>query len=101
MNTSKTSFSITSILAIIAAVLSFNVGAIAGLLLAAVAFIFGAIGLILALAPGTRGGMLSMLAVILSVIGVIAAIVKAIMWFFRAPQGQARPLLIRKHPRRR
>lgn len=82
MATSKTSFSIASIVAIIAAILSFNVGAIFGLLLAAVAFIFGAFGLVLALAPGTRGGMLSILAVILSIIGVIAAIVKAIMWFF-------------------
>lgn len=82
MATSKASFSIASILAIIAAILSFNVGAILGLLLAAAAFIFGAFGLVLALSPGTRGGMLSILAVILSLIGVIAAIVKAIMWFF-------------------
>lgn len=82
MATSKASFSIASILAIIAAILSFNVGAILGLFLAAAAFIFGALGLVLALAPGTRGGMLSILAVILSLIGVIAAIVKAIMWFF-------------------
>jgi hypothetical protein len=82
MKTSKTSFSIASILAIITAILSFKVGAIFGLLLAAVAFIFGAIGLVLALSPGTRGGMLSILAVILSLVGVIAAIVKAIMWFF-------------------
>ena len=82
MKTSKTSFSIASILAIIAAILSFNVGAIFGLLLAAVAFIFGAIGLVLALFPDTRGGMLSIIAVILSLAGVIAAIVKAIMWLF-------------------
>lgn len=82
MATSKASFSIASILAIIAAILSFNVGAILGLLLAAAAFIFGALGLVLALSPGTRGGMLSILAVILSLIGVVAAIVKAIMWFF-------------------
>jgi hypothetical protein len=82
MATSKTSFSIASIIAIIAAIFSFNFGAVLGLILAAVAFIFGAIGLVLALSPGTRGGMLSILAVMLSVIGVIAAIVKAIMWFF-------------------
>lgn len=82
MATSKASFSIASILAIVAAILSFNVGAILGLLLAAAAFIFGALGLVFALSPGTRGGMLSILAVILSLIGVIAAVVKAIMWFF-------------------
>jgi hypothetical protein len=82
METSKASFSIASILAIILAILSFKVGAIFGLLLAAGAFLFGAFGLVLALSPGTRGGMLSILAVMMSIIGVIAAIVKAIMWFF-------------------
>lgn len=82
MDTKKASFSIPSILAIIAAILSFYFGAILGLLMAAVAFVFGAIGIILALSPKTRGGGLSILAIILSVIGVIAAIVKMIMWLF-------------------
>ena len=82
MASNKASFSIISILAIIAAILSFNVGAIGGLLLAAVAFIFGVLGVVLALSPKTRGGGLSILAVILSFIGVIAAIIKAIGWFF-------------------
>ncbi len=82
MQPTKASFSITSIIAIIAAVLSFNVGPILGLILAAVAFIFGVLGVILALSPKTRGGALSILAVILSFIGVIAAIVKAFMWIF-------------------
>lgn len=82
MASGKASFSITSILAIIAAILSFNVGAIGGLLLAAVAFILGLLGAVLALSPKTRGGGLSIFAVILSFIGVIAAIIKAIMWFF-------------------
>jgi len=40
------------------------------------------LGIFLALAPGKRGGGFSILAVILSVIGVIAAIIKAVMWFF-------------------
>ena len=82
MENSKASFSIPSILAIVLAILSFNVGAIFGLILAAGAFLFGVIGLVLALSPGTRGGMLSMLAVVMSIVGVIAAVVKAIMWFF-------------------
>lgn len=80
MATNKTSFSIVSILAIITAILSFKVNAILGLILAAVAFIFGAFGIILAMSSKTRGGGLSILAVILSFIGVIAAIVKAVMW---------------------
>lgn len=82
MSDRKAAFSIPSLLAIVAAILSFNVGAIGGLLLAAVAFILGSLGIVLALSPRTRGGGLSILAVILSFIGVIAAIIKAIMWFF-------------------
>lgn len=82
MASEKASFSIASILAIIAAICSFQVGAIGGLLLAALAFILGVLGLVLALSPSKRGGGLSILAVILSFIGVIAAVVKAIMWFF-------------------
>lgn len=80
METSKASFSIASILAIIAAILSFQAGAILGLVLAALALIFGVAGLILALMPDTRGGGLSILAVILSFLGVIASIAKAIIW---------------------
>jgi uncharacterized membrane protein YGL010W len=82
MDTKKASFSIPSILAIIAAILSFTLGPILGLLMAALALIFGVLGLVLALSPKTRGGGLSIIAVILSFIGVIAAIVKAIMWAF-------------------
>jgi len=82
MATSKASFSIASIIAIIMAILSFQTGAILGLLLAAGAFLFGVFGAVMALSPGTRGGILSVLAVIASVVGVVAAIVKAIMWFF-------------------
>lgn len=82
MSDKRAAFSIPSLLAIVAAILSFNVGAIGGLLLAAVAFILGVLGIVLALAPRTRGGGLSILAVLLSFIGVIAAIIKAIMWFF-------------------
>jgi hypothetical protein len=82
MSENKASFSIPSILALVAAFLSFYFGAILGLIFAALAFIFGAVGILLALSPRTRGGGLSILAIILSVIGVIAAIIKAIMWIF-------------------
>lgn len=82
MESSKASFSVVSILALIAAILSFKFGAILGLVMAALAFLFGLLGIVLALSPKTRGGGLSILAVILSFVGVIAAIIKAIMWFF-------------------
>lgn len=82
MESSKASFSIASIVAIIAAILSFKFGAILGLIMAALALVFGLLGIVLALMPNTRGGALSIFAVILSFVGVIAAIIKAIMWIF-------------------
>ena len=82
MASKKASFSIASLIAILAAILSFKLNAIFGLLLAAVAFIFGLIGMLMALGKETRGGILSSLAVGLSFIGVIAAVIKALIWMF-------------------
>lgn len=76
----KAAFSIPSIIAIVAAIFSFKAGAMLGLFLAAVAIIFGAIGIVLSLSPRTRGGIFSILGVLGGLIGVIAAIVKAVMW---------------------
>ena len=78
---SKTAFSIPSIIAVVAAIASFQVGAILGLILAGIAVVFGVIGVILALSPRTRGGIFSVIGVIGGLAGVIAAVVKAIMWF--------------------
>lgn len=78
--TSRAAFSIPSIIAVLAAVFSFMVGAFFGLILAGVAIVSGAIGIVLSLAPGTRGGMASSFGVLAGVVGVIAAIVKAVMW---------------------
>jgi len=74
----KASFSIASIIAVVAAIFSFKVGAIAGLFLAGVAIFFGIVGIVLALAPGIRGGFASILAVFAGAIGVVAAVIKAI-----------------------
>ncbi len=82
MDNKPASFSFASIVAILAAILSFNVGAIFGLILAAVAFIFGLVGILFAVRPNVRGGAISMIAIILSFVGVVAAVIKAIMWFF-------------------
>jgi len=82
MESSKSSFSITSILALIAAILSFKFGAILGVIFAAMAFVFGVFGIILALAPNVRGGGLSILSIILSFLGVLVAVIKAIVWIF-------------------
>ena len=77
---SRAAFSIPSIIAIIAAILSFATGAIWGMVLAGVAIFFGLIGFVLSISPRTRGGIISVLGVIGGVLGVIAAIIKAIMW---------------------
>lgn len=73
-------FSIASILAVLAAIFSFTSGAILGLILALVAIFFGLIGVVMALAPSRRGGIASTFAVIAGVVGIVAALVKAIIW---------------------
>ncbi|MES2658380.1 MAG: hypothetical protein V4689_07165 [Verrucomicrobiota bacterium] len=76
----KAAFSIPSIIAIIAAIFSFKVGAFFGLVLAGVAIVAGLIGILLSLSPAKRGGLFSIFGIIGGAIGVIAAIIKAIMW---------------------
>ena len=79
---SPASYSIASILAIVCAIGSFMTGAIFGLLLAIGAIFFGLVGVIIALSPSRRGGIASTLAVFAGAIGIIAALFKAIGWFF-------------------
>ncbi len=80
MDSTKAAFSIPSIIAIIAAILSFFTGAILGMILAGIAIVMGLLGFVLSLSPRTRGGIISVLGIFAGVIGVIAAVVKAIMW---------------------
>jgi hypothetical protein len=75
-------FSLVSILAVVAAVLSFKFGAALGLLLAIAAIVLGAIGAIIALLPGTRGGVLSVISIIAGLIGIIAAVFKLLGHLF-------------------
>ena len=76
----RSSFSIPSIISVIAAIWSFTTGAFFGLVLAIIAIIFGLLGVLLSLSPAKRGGVVSTFGVGAGAIGVIAAIVKAIMW---------------------
>ena len=69
-------FSLVSILAVVAAVASFFVGSGLGVLLAVAAIVLGAIGAIMALMPQTRGGFMSVIAVLAGVIGIVAAILR-------------------------
>jgi len=73
-------FSIPSIIALVAAVLSFMTGAIAGLVLACVAILFGIIGVLLSFSSRTRGGLVSTLSLLAGFIGIVAAIIKAVAW---------------------
>lgn len=75
-------YTIPSIVATVAAVLSFTTGAVLGLLFATVAIIAGLAGIVMALSPAKRGGLLSILAIFGGLIGVVAAVVKAVMWLF-------------------
>ncbi len=75
----KAHFSIPSLIAIAAAIASFFVRPGTGVILAIVASIFGVFGFILALAPSVRGGLVSILSLMLAGIGIVVAIVKAII----------------------
>ena len=50
-------------------------------MLAIVAIVLGLIGFLAALLPGTRGGILSVLAMGLGIIGAIAGIIRAVVHF--------------------
>lgn len=69
-------------MSVIAAIASFQTGAILGLLLALVAILAGAVGLVLSLSPAKRGGITSLMGVAFGAIGIIAAVIKALMWLF-------------------
>ena len=74
--TGRPEFSIPSIIAIIAAIGSFFVGAGLGMLLAVIAIAAGAIGVLLALSPRVRGGIVSVMSILFGVVGIIAAVIK-------------------------
>ena len=73
-------FSIPSIIAIVCAIGSFASGAVFGFILAMAALLFGAIGCVLAFSSRVRGGLLSTMAVVAGVLGLIAAVIKGIGW---------------------
>jgi hypothetical protein len=75
-------FSIASVLSIVCAVASFMQGAILGLILAILAIVFGSFGTLLSLSPHRRGGVMSTFAMGAGIIGIVAAVIKAFMWFF-------------------
>ena len=77
--TGKAAFSIPSLLAVAAALGSFATGAFLGTLLAIAAIVLGVLGALLALSPRVRGGMISVLSILLGLIGIIAAVFKLVL----------------------
>ncbi len=75
----KPHFSIPSIIAIGAAIASLCVRPGTGLALAIIAIIFGVFGFLLSFAPSIRGGVTSIFSLILASIGIVLAIIKAIL----------------------
>jgi hypothetical protein len=76
----RAKFSIPSIIAIVCAILSFTTGAFWGLVLAIIAIFFGFIGVILSFSSRTRGGVVSTLSLFAGLVGIVAAVFKAIGW---------------------
>ena len=74
----RPAFSIPSILAVICAVISFRHGAFGGATFAILAIVLGVIGFLLALLPGKRGGIVSVISIVAGLNGIIAAVFKLI-----------------------
>ena len=75
----KPHFSIPSIIAIGSAIASLFVRPGTGIILAIVAIIFGVIGYLFTLSPSIRGGLTSILSFFLASIGIVIAVVRAVL----------------------
>jgi phage-related protein len=75
----KPHFSIPSIIAVASAIVAFFVRPGAGFALAIVAIVFGFVGFLLSFAPSIRGGIVSVLSIILASIGIVVAVLRAIV----------------------
>ncbi len=80
---SKPSFSLPSLIAVGAAIASFVVGAFWGFVLALIAIFFGMIGVLLSFSSRIRGGFVSFFSLGAGLLGIIAALFKAVMWLGR------------------
>jgi hypothetical protein len=75
----KPHFSIPSIVALAAAIASFFVAPGLQFILALVAIVFGVIGLLLSFSPSIRGGIISTFSLVVAAIGIVVAIIRAIV----------------------
>jgi hypothetical protein len=72
----RPAYSAPAIVAVVCAIGSFFAGAGLGLLLAVLAIVAGLIGIVMALSPSVRGGIVSTVSVLAGVVGILAAVVK-------------------------
>ena len=72
----RPAFSAPAIVAIACAVGSFFVGAGLGMLLAVLAIVAGLIGVVMALSPSVRGGIISVVSILAGIVGILAAVVR-------------------------
>lgn len=71
----------TSIIALVAAILSFTSGAFWAWILAGVAILFGILGVLKSMSDKVRGGIISTISILAGALGVLVAIVKTILHF--------------------
>jgi hypothetical protein len=76
----RASVSLPAIISLVAALFSFATGAFWGFILAVIAIIFGIIGVVMALSPKVRGGFISTVSLLAGSVGMVFAVIKAIMW---------------------
>jgi hypothetical protein len=78
LSQAKPHFSIPSLIAICCAIASLFVRPGMGILLAIVAIVFGVFGFALSMSPSIRGGVTSVVSMILASIGIVVALLRAI-----------------------
>ncbi len=72
------SFSLPSILALVCAIGGFFVGALLQIVLAVAAIALGALGIVISISPAKRGGIMSVISIIVGVLAIIIAVLRGV-----------------------
>jgi hypothetical protein len=73
----KPQYSLPSLIAIACAIASLFVGTMGGLILAVLAIFFGVIGFLISFSPSIRGGVVSILSMLVAAAGMFIAVLRA------------------------
>lgn len=76
----QASFSLPSILALVAAVGSFFGGALWQFFLALGAIVLGAIGVAVSASPAKRGGLISLASIGIGLFAIVVALIRGLLW---------------------